>query len=68
MWVEELIKSVSLIGSAFVDIFWTMFMQYLCILYACDGYLRVVILWVTMEVKLYLGHLHVYVQQFIIYF
>jgi hypothetical protein len=41
-------------------------MQYVCILYACDGYLRVVILWVTMDVKLYLKHLHVYVQQFFI--
>jgi hypothetical protein len=42
-------------------------MPYLCILYACDGYLRVVILWVTMDVKLYLGHFHVYVQQLFIY-
>jgi hypothetical protein len=47
--------------------FLTMFMPYLCILYACDGYLRVVILWVTMDVKLYLGHFHVYVQQLFIY-
>jgi hypothetical protein len=42
-------------------------MCYLEILYACDGYFLVVILWVTMDVKLYLGHLRVYVQQFIIY-
>ncbi len=42
-------------------------MPYFCILHACDGYFRVVILWVTMDVKLYLGYLHVYVQQFMSY-